>query len=115
MDFGLAQDLEKQLNQRKEDKDASAKKDANVNKDANMNKDANVTKDADVNKDANVTKDANVQAVDPPNNLKEQLQELKSHHTIAVDLFVCLQYRSSIASRFYIFKLFQQICQFFKQ
>ncbi|KAG0618682.1 hypothetical protein M758_4G084400 [Ceratodon purpureus] len=32
-------------------------------------------------------KDANVQAVDPPSNIKEQLQELKAHHTAAVDLF----------------------------
>jgi len=38
-------------------------------------------------------KDANVQAGDPSSNLKEQLQDLKAHHTAAVDLFVRIQYR----------------------
>lgn len=85
MYFGFAQDLGKQLNQLKE------------------------------NKDAKVNKDSNVPAVDPPSNLKEQLQEMKAHHAAAVDLFVCIQCRSSTAARDFLCNLFQKICQFFKQ
>lgn len=36
-------------------------------------------------------KDANVQAVDLTSNLREQLNDLRTHHTEAVDLFVSFQ------------------------
>ncbi|KAG0579228.1 hypothetical protein KC19_4G083500 [Ceratodon purpureus] len=89
----LKKELEAARAKQKEDEDAAAQHEKeHVTKEEELKSiiDKQNKELEDLGKQLNKTKenkDANVQAVDPPINIKEQLQELKAHHTAAVDLF----------------------------